>query len=308
MEQCALALGKDPQFPSDIVLNHQYQAWRVIADIVKTFDNGSTERESEQLDDEKTHQLVKALERQYDAWRTSVPAAAFTNGKCTTPSTSLASLQFLNPLTFDNKKTVQIGYNANLVSAYVYEVGLYGTLQGQSPSPIRISLMFSGLASVERYLVDVLALTTAYMTLWTTMDWRLLNYGVMLATRLALTLNATGPTTDSSARLEKLAGWLDELISRTQRIRSLMSGGGQFFAQLSEAWEGVRDWLRRVVREHAVAQPHPPQAQTSSEDASGMGDVNATQSAMAWAPEQDMPWLRFENEDLWAIDTSWLRM
>lgn len=152
-------------------------------------------------------------------------------------------------------------------------------------------------------MATVLALTVDDMALWTAMDWRPLHYGVLLATRIALTLNAVSPNGESSARLEEIASWLDELISRTKGIRSMMHGGGQFFLQLCEAWERISHQLRLVK---AQTSTQARTIQTDSVNSNSIGDMNSAQPAVAWTFGQEMPWGGFENEDPWAGDASWL--
>jgi hypothetical protein len=191
-----------------------------------------------------------------------------------------------------------------MVAAYIHEVGLYGTLQGQPPSATRIGIMFECLASIRQYISNVLTISTEAMSHWTAMHWRALNYSIMLTARISVTLNSAEPNTESSMRLDRIITCLDELIMRTRSIHEMTrtpEGSSHFFQQLSDGWDTIRSWLR-VVRERASAQAAQIQSTRTFEG------INPGNPILEWNRGQDLPWTGFESTNLWAAEDSWLRM
>src|ERR1700761_887250 len=62
---------------------------------------------------------------------------------------------------------------------YMHEVGLYGLLQGQTPSVIRVSILYECFNSIMKYLSCVLENALDEMGDWTSLDWRSLNFAIM---------------------------------------------------------------------------------------------------------------------------------
>jgi hypothetical protein len=81
LEDCASSLATDPQYASDPTLIHMVRGMRVAEETTHTFDHGSKEKIGE-LSDEKIEILVRALAKQTEEWRATVPPGAFAIGTC----------------------------------------------------------------------------------------------------------------------------------------------------------------------------------------------------------------------------------
>lgn len=81
LDECALSLNKDPQYPSDLNLVHELQYFRVAEAVTEAFDHSSKDSVQD-LGDGKIKILVRALVMQLDNSFSSLPAPVRTNRKC----------------------------------------------------------------------------------------------------------------------------------------------------------------------------------------------------------------------------------
>ena len=81
LDDCANSLATDPQYASDPTLVHLIRSLRIAEETTYTFDHGSKEKIGE-LSDEKIQLLVRALSKQTEDWRASLPQGMFSIGMC----------------------------------------------------------------------------------------------------------------------------------------------------------------------------------------------------------------------------------
>ncbi len=170
--------------------------------------------------------------------------------------------------------------------AYVHEVGLYGLLQGQTPSLTRISLIYECFTSATAALADSLDQSLDDMADWGVVDWRSLNLAVMLSTKASIVLDAAGatPRNESSQRAAWLGKTLDTLCARVRELHRLAVGIGEddagggpdhFLKRMATEWTNVKIYYQSCIQKclsQAMAaaatgqttnppQPHQPQPQ-----------------------------------------------
>ena len=79
LEDCAMSLAADPQHSSDTTLVYMMRSLHISEETTYTFDHGSKEKIGE-FSDEKIQILVKALAKQVEEWRASLPPGTFAIG------------------------------------------------------------------------------------------------------------------------------------------------------------------------------------------------------------------------------------
>ena len=127
--------------------------------------------------------------------------------------------------------------------AYIHEVGLFGLLQGQTPSITHISLLFECFTSVQSYLSQVTELPVEEIAKWPSMDWRALNLAVMLGTKSSLVLDSPCTTPESAARVNWLCDCLDTLCLRTKELYQITGSApdqNHYFRRASTDWSTVK--------------------------------------------------------------------
>ncbi|KIX09385.1 uncharacterized protein Z518_00464 [Rhinocladiella mackenziei CBS 650.93] len=203
IDDCAASLAADPQYASDATIIHQVRSFHIAEQTTDVFDQDSKEKFGD-LNDEKVQILVKTLAKNLDDWRAALPVGTSEN---------------------ENARHQQWYFAGR---AYIHEVGLYGLLQGQTPSVTRISIIYECFVSAMKYLSEVLELTLDDMADWTSLDWRALNFCIMLCTKSSIILDATtfgsgGAGPEASQRAAWLYKCLDTLCMRTRELRRLVT-------------------------------------------------------------------------------------
>jgi len=243
VEDCASSLASDPQCPSDSTLIYWVKNMALAELVLMTFDSGSRERICE-LNDDKIQLLVKVLVRQLDEWRATLPPPTSVNGH------------------------LHRAYHCS--RAYIHEVGLYGLVQGQTPSVTRISIIYECFSASMKDLSDILELSLDEMSEWGVMDWRQLNLAVMLCTKSSIILDSTYyGGVESSQRASWLAKCLETLCHRAKALHEMaMAGAGaspghqekdHFLKRIANEWSNVKIYHQNCVQRN---QPQPqPQEQ-----------------------------------------------
>ncbi|OQU97426.1 hypothetical protein CLAIMM_03358 [Cladophialophora immunda] len=221
LEDCASSLAADPQHPSDTTLIHQIRTLRVAEEITYTFDHGSKEKVGE-LTDEKIQILVRALSRQIDEWKVSLPHGAFSIGR------------------------IQRSYYS--ARAYMREVGLYGLLQGQVPSVIRVSIIYDCFNCTMKFLSSALECPLDEMADWTALDWRALNFVIMLSTKSSIILDSAYVSTEASQRAAWLGKCLDTLCQRAQELHRLKTDDCSYFQKMSNEWANMKVYHQNCLQ------------------------------------------------------------
>ena len=129
-----------------------------------------------------------------------------------------------------------------LARTYFLEVGLYNLLEGQTPSVGRIEILLECFNTTKDYLNAVLNLPADSMTDWIYMDWRSLNYALMVNSRSATVLDSFCYCNDSIQRAAWLDSCYDALCSRVRLLERGMvtSTENCFFARLSVDWANAK--------------------------------------------------------------------
>ena len=78
LHKCATSLGADQQHPSDLVLSQYVQQLRIVEDVTKLFEHGSSEVMHD-MSDGKIQLLLNAFIRQLSDWRTQLPKSVVNN-------------------------------------------------------------------------------------------------------------------------------------------------------------------------------------------------------------------------------------
>ncbi|KAJ9603318.1 hypothetical protein H2200_012096 [Cladophialophora chaetospira] len=233
LEDCALSLAAYPQHASDTTLIHMIRSLRIAEETTYTFDHGSKERIGE-LSDEKIQILVKALAKQMEEWRVSLPPGTFAIGR------------------------IQRGYYSS--GGYIHEVGLYGLLQGQTPSVTRISILYECFNATMKYLSCIMESSLDDMIDWTSLDWRALNYAIMLSTKASIILDSAYVSTEASQRAAWLGKCLDTLCLRAQELNRLKGDKCSYFLKLAHEWANVKTYHQNCIQKSLASTSRPRQS------------------------------------------------
>ncbi|EXJ66186.1 uncharacterized protein A1O5_10802 [Cladophialophora psammophila CBS 110553] len=194
---------------------------RIAEEVTYTFDHGSKEKVGE-LSDEKIQILGRALSRQVDEWKVSLPPGVFNIGR------------------------IKRSYYS--VRAYMREVGLYGLLQGQAPSVARVSIIYDCFNSTMKYLSSVLECPLDEMADWTALDWRSLNFIIMLSTKSSIILDSAYVSTEASQRAAWLGKCLDTLCLRAQELHRLKTESCSYFQKISTEWANMKVYHQNCLQ------------------------------------------------------------
>ncbi|EXJ80913.1 hypothetical protein A1O3_07201 [Capronia epimyces CBS 606.96] len=251
LDECASSLAADPQYPSDATLIHQVGSMRLAEQVSVSFDHGSRERVGE-LSDDKVQLLVKTLVKHLNDYKASLSMGGAQNG----PLSRLCHMS----------------------RAYIHEVGLYGLLQGQTPSATRISIIYECYTSSMRFLSDVLDLSLDDMADWTSMDWRYLNLAVMLCTKSSIILDSAQCATEASQGAAWLYKCLDTLCVRVKELHR-QSGAppaqDHGLKRMAGEWSAIKVYHQTCI--------HRNLSQTGPTSASGGVNANGNPTANASA-------------------------
>jgi len=201
--------------------------------VSNTFDQGSRERVCE-LSDDKIQILVKSLTKQLEDWKASLPAG---DGGAYSEVSEM-SMARLNRSYYSGR-------------AYIHEVGLYGLLQGQIPSLTKISIIYECFTAAMKFLSDALELSLEEMTGWTNLDWRSLNFAVMLCTKSSIILDSSYPGNGRSERAEWLDKCLGTLCLRAKELHLMVGapvGQDQYFRRLSTDWANLKLYYQNCMQ------------------------------------------------------------
>ncbi|OAL18055.1 hypothetical protein AYO22_11071 [Fonsecaea multimorphosa] len=250
LDECAASLAADSQYPSDETLVHVVRSLQITELTSDLFDHGSKEK-SCGFNDEQVQVFVNTLSRHLEDSKAALPPSVQSLGQCS----SLCDLE-------GEKLTggPTIGYVVRqfyIGCAYIHEVGLYGHMQGQHLSFTRVSIIYECFSSASSYLSHVLDFSLETMADWTCLDWRSVNFTVMLSTKCSIILNSnpSWATSDTSRRAALLDKYIDTLCSRLNEFQSLAPTGlynhkGNHFAKLVSDWKNVKayhqKWLQGV--------------------------------------------------------------
>ncbi|OAL30291.1 hypothetical protein AYO20_08769 [Fonsecaea nubica] len=221
LDDCASSLAADPQHPSDTTLVHYVRTLRLAEEVTYHFDHGSKEKVGE-LTDEKVQILVRALSRQLEDWKAALPPGMF------------------------NMNRIQRGYYS--IRSYMREVGLYGLLQGQVPSATRVSIIYDCFNGIMKFLSLALESSLEDLADWTAVDWRSVNFAIMLSTKSSIILDSAYASTEASQRAAWLDKCLDTLCQRAQELHRLKNDDCSYFQKLANEWANMKIYHQNCLQ------------------------------------------------------------
>ena len=152
-----------------------------------------------------------------------------------------------------------------MCKAYIHEVGLYNLLQGQAPSIARIEIIVECFTAAKEYLTSVLDVRLSEMTEWTCLDWRTLNFAVMVSSRAATILDSFCYSNDSIPRAAWIDHCFDSLSNRIRMLRSMMtSNQDHYFECVAAGWLHAKLYYHQGVNQ-ALAQASNAAPQSDAE-------------------------------------------
>jgi len=148
----------------------------------------------------------------------------------------------------------------------MHEVGLYGLLQqGQAPSTVRLSIVFECFDATMKCFSLVLDTPLEEMADWTVLDWRSLNFGIMLSTKSSIILDSAYVSMEATQRVAWLGKCLDTLCSRALELHQLQGKECSWFSKLAHDWENVKVYHQNCIHKAlqsattAITTQHQPQ-------------------------------------------------
>ncbi|KAL7936847.1 hypothetical protein V8C35DRAFT_293977 [Trichoderma chlorosporum] len=227
LDECASSLAAAGQYYSDVFLVHHVRALHIGEQISHTFDHGSKEV-VDNMSDERLQFLVQTFEKQLDDLQKALP-------------TDFSALGV--PQEVATRQISELRGFYNRCRASIYEPGLYGLLEKQVPSLVRVSMIYECFSSCMKFLSSCLETPLEQMTGWTTMDWRCLNFFVMLAFRSSLILETCRTETRESQRAASLDACLKSLSRRAEELQLLVQGPlrqESYLRKLSSDWTYIK--------------------------------------------------------------------
>ncbi|OAP61373.1 hypothetical protein AYL99_03576 [Fonsecaea erecta] len=259
LEDCAASLAADPQYPSDTTLIHMIRTLRVAEEITYTFDHGSKEKVGE-LNDEKIALLVRALSKQIEDWKAALPPGAFSIGKPL--PVRLETGLLAHSISVIPGRLQRFYYSSK---AYMREVGLYGLLQGQVPSATRVSIIYDCFHCTMKYLSTVVDCPLDEMADWTALDWRAMNFLIMLSTKSSIVLDSAYVSTEASQRAAWLGKVLDMLCERAQELHRLKNDSCSYFQKISNEWANMKTYHQSCLQRSLSSSTATNNAQLSTQ-------------------------------------------
>jgi len=188
--------------------------------------------------------------------------------------------------------------------AYIHEVGLYGLVQGRTPSVTRISIIYECYSASMKHLSRAVEVPLDEMSRWGIMEWRQLNLSLMLCAKSSIVLDSTYCTVESSQRANWLGKCLDTLTARAKELYLMTVGNmpaGQdhdhFLKRIANEWSNAKACIRTCVQQN---QPDP-QISTSTQQ---------YQALMSWDSSFDFDsfndayWLGMPATEVRGLNTS----
>ena len=260
-----------------------------------TFDHGSKEQIGE-LSDVKIQILVKALSKQIEEWRASLPPGTFEIG------THRQLLSMPGDLSSPRSETgrIQRAYYSN--RGYLHEVGLYGHLQGKTPSVTRVSILYECFNAIMKYLSCVIENSLDDMIDWTSLDWRSLNFGIMLSTKSSIVLDSAYVSTEASQRAAWLGKCLDTLCLRAQELHRMKGDKCSYFQKLAHEWTNVKIYhqncIQRTLSSTSGQSAIQPQSQPPAEVQQQANNVPFLDAAFDVDPFSELFWAGFGDSEV----------
>ncbi|ETI23719.1 hypothetical protein G647_05524 [Cladophialophora carrionii CBS 160.54] len=270
LEDCASSLVTDPQYSTDPTLIHMVRSMRVAEETTHTFDHGSKEKIGE-LSDDKIQILVGALSKQTEEWRTSLPPGAFRNG------------------------WLQRAYYSS--RGYIHEVGLYGLLHGQAPSVTRLSILYDCFNATVKYLSCVLENGLDDMVDWTSLEWRALNFGIMLSTKSSIILDSAYVSMEASQRAAWLGKCLDTLCLRAQELHRMKGEKCSYFLKLAHEWANIKMYHQNTIQRALSATTAQQQSHLSAQTQQQTAGVSFMDNAFDVDPFNELFWAGFGDSE-----------
>lgn len=138
----------------------------------------------------------------------------------------------------------------SLVRTYIHEVGLYNLLQGQTPSVARIDMLLELFNSTKDYLDNICAVAPKEMPEWSSLDWRMVNYAILVNSRSAMILDTFCYCGDSIQRGQWMESCYSNLCGTTRKLLRTASLGEQHLLErLTADWTSLKASYQRSVQQ-----------------------------------------------------------
>ena len=83
---------------------------------------------------------------------------------------------------------------------------------------------------------------------WTSLDWRALNFGIMLSTKSSIILDTAYASAESSQRAAWLGKCLDTLCLRAQELHRLKGDDCSYFLKLAHDWTSIKTFHQSCIQ------------------------------------------------------------
>jgi hypothetical protein len=183
----------------------------------------------------------------------------------------------------------------------VHEVGVYGLLQGKAPPISRVSIIYECLNYVTKYLESTLNLSLEDMADWTTMDWRSLNFGIMISTKSSIILDSAYLSTEASQCAEWLERCIDTFCLRARELHNQTGNESSLFQKMSV------DWAQMKIYHHSCVQRSLVSGETMTAASSLPHQSHGQQQYVGLPPDPESSHIQLEpfNELFWSGFVGW---
>lgn len=83
---------------------------------------------------------------------------------------------------------------------------------------------------------------------WTSLDWRALNFGIMLSTKSSIVLDAAYVSTEASQRAAWLGKCLDTLCLKAQELHRLKGDKCSYFMKIANEWANLKIYHQNCIQ------------------------------------------------------------
>jgi hypothetical protein len=83
---------------------------------------------------------------------------------------------------------------------------------------------------------------------WTSLDWRALNFAIMLSTKSSIILDSAYASAEASQRAAWLGKCLDTLCLRAQELNRLKGEECSYFNKLAQDWANVKSYYQNCTQ------------------------------------------------------------
>jgi hypothetical protein len=167
----------------------------------------------------------------------------------------------------------------------------------------RVSILYECFNATVKYLSVVLETALDDMIDWTSLDWRALNFGIMLSTKSSIILDSAYASTESSQRAAWLGKCLDTLCLRAQELHRMKGEKCSYFLKLAHEWANIKMYHQNTIQRTLSATTaantaqQPQQSHLAAQTQQQSTGVTFVENAFDVDPFNELFWAGFGDSE-----------